>query len=209
MSGAPAPKLLLSWRPGTSGWPHTTSGGTPREPVPPRVLGKREILGYLREVADELAIRNLTCRLVVAGGSYLALHDLRESTADIDSLTKLTAEVRAVVRRIADRHGLRTDWLNDAASAFAPIGLDPEECEVLYQHSNLTILGPSPGQVFLMKLFAGRAPDHDDMTVLWPSTGFADVRSAVDAYYLAYPFEEHDPYLVDYVQEIADQSVQQ
>jgi hypothetical protein len=60
-----------------------------------------------------------------------------------------------------------------------------------------------------MKLLAGRAPDHDDMTVLWPASGFSDAQAAVDAYYLAYPFEEHDPYLVDYVQQIADQSAQQ
>lgn len=175
----------------------------------PAVLGKRQILGYLREVADELAVRKQVCRLVVVGGSYLALHDLRESTADVDSLTTLTDELRTVVQLIADRHELRADWLNDSATAFAPLGLDPDDCEVLYQHSNLTVLGPSPEQIFLMKLLAGRAPDHDDMTVLWPTCGFHDAQAAVDAYYLAYPFEEHDPYLVDYVQQIADQSKKQ
>ncbi len=175
----------------------------------PTVLGKHEILGYLREVADELAVRGLVCRLVVVGGSYLALHDLRESTADIDSLTKLTDELRAVIQHIADRHKLRVDWLNDSAMAFAPAGFDADRCDVLYEHRNLTVLGPPPGQVFLMKLLAGRAPDHDDMTVLWPASGFSDAQAAVDAYYLAYPFEEHDPYLVDYVQQIADQSAQQ
>ncbi len=57
-----------------------------------------------------------------------------------------------------------------------------------------------------MKLLAARAPDHDDMIALWPRCGFTDAQSAVDAFYLAYPFEEHDPYLVDYVQQIADQA---
>ncbi|MDX6251759.1 MAG: hypothetical protein QOF10_5119 [Kribbellaceae bacterium] len=51
---------------------------------------------------------------------------------------------------------------------------------------------------------AGRTADHDDMVALWPSCRFVDAQSAVDAYYVAYPFEEHDPYLVDYVQQIAD-----
>ena len=37
------------------------------------VLGKIEILSYLGEVADELAVRHLACRVVVVGGSYLAL----------------------------------------------------------------------------------------------------------------------------------------
>ncbi|WP_432881368.1 DUF6036 family nucleotidyltransferase [Kribbella sp. CA-245084] len=181
-------------------------GDTPRPA--PGVLGKTEILNHLGEVADELANENLTCRLVVVGGSYLAWHDLRESTADVDSLTRLSDEVKAVVRKIGERHGLRSDWLNDSAMMFTPAGLDLDECELLYEHTHLTVLGPPPEQIFLMKLLAGRAPDHDDMTVLWPKCGFSDARAAVDAYYLAYPFEEHDPHLVDYVQQIADQAEQ-
>ena len=39
----------------------------------PTVLGKTEILNHLGEVADELAAKNLACRLIVVGGSYLAL----------------------------------------------------------------------------------------------------------------------------------------
>ncbi|MEU4290172.1 hypothetical protein AB0E63_18285 [Kribbella sp. NPDC026596] len=58
-----------------------------------------------------------------------------------------------------------------------------------------------------MKLLAGRAPDHDDMVALWPRCGFSDARAAVDAYYLAYPFEEHDRHLAAYVQQIADLAV--
>lgn len=173
---------------------------------PPIVLNKTEILAHIHEVAEELAARNLTCSFVVVGGSYLALHDLRESTADVDSVTRLSDEVKDIVRRVGQRHGLRAAWLNDSAAGFAPAGLDVEACEVLYGHSHLTVLGPPPAQVFLMKLLAGRAPDHDDMTVLWPSCVFADAQAAVDAYYVAYPFEEHDPHLVDYVQQIADQS---
>jgi hypothetical protein len=178
-------------------------------PPGPTVLGKTEILSYLGEVAEELAARRLTCHIVVAGGSYLALHDLRESTADVDSLTKLSDGVRDAVRSVGERHGLRADWLNDSAMTFAPAGLDLDDCELLYEHSNLTVLGPSPDQMFLMKLLASRAPDHDDMWVLWARGTFSDAQGAVDAFYAAYPFEEADPYLVDYVQQIADQSTQQ
>ncbi|GAA1581617.1 hypothetical protein GCM10009804_42800 [Kribbella hippodromi] len=85
-----------------------------------------------------------------------------------------------------------------------PAGLDLDNCEVVYEHSNLTVLCPPAQQIFLMKLLASRAPDHDDMIVLWPRCGFENAQAAVDAYHLAYPFEEHDPYLVDYVQQIAD-----
>jgi len=177
------------------------------EPTPPSaldVLGKAEILEFIGEVADELELRDLTCTLVVVGGSYMALHDLRDSTADVDSVTRFGKGLKEVVRTVADRHGLRVDWLNDKAAMFAPTGLRIEDCHLVYEHSRLTVLGPPPDQVFLMKLLAGRAPDHDDMVALWPACTFADAQTAVDKYHAAYPFEEHDPYLVDYVQQIAD-----
>ena len=174
-----------------------------QHPVP-GILGKSEILDYLSEVADELAIRGLSARLVVVGGSYLALHDLRESTMDVDTVTRLEAELTAVIRTVADRHDLRADWLNDNAAPFSPIGLRIEDCQLLYEYKQLTVLGPPAGQVFLMKLLAGRAPDHDDMVALWGLCDFESAQAVVDAYYVAYPLEEIDPYLVDYVQEIAD-----
>jgi hypothetical protein len=170
----------------------------------PGILGKSEILDYLSEVADELAARDLSARLVVVGGSYLALHDLRESTMDVDTITRLEAKVTSVIAMIADRHDLRADWLNDNAAAFSPIGLRIEDCQLLYERRQLTVLGPPAGQIFLMKLLAGRAPDHDDMVALWGLCDFENAQAVVEAYYLAYPFEEFDPYLVDYVQQIAD-----
>ena len=177
-----------------------------KEPAP-AVLGKAEILTHIAEIADELAARDLSCSLVVVGGSYMALQDLRESTADVDSVTVLTAELKDIVRQVGERHGLRATWLNDSAAIFAPAGLELEACERLYEHSHLTILGPPPDEVFLMKLLAGRAPDHDDMVALWPRCGFSDAQAAVDAYYQAYPFEERDPHLAAYVQQIADLAV--
>jgi len=174
--------------------------------LPPPILSKDDIVNHLHEVSDELARRDTHCTIVVVGGSYLALHDLRESTADVDSLTRLSEVTKSVVRQVAERHGLRPDWLNDSAAMFAPAGLRADDCDVEYQSSHLTVLAPPPELVFLMKLLAARAPDHDDMIALWPRCGFTDAQAAVDAFYLAYPFEEHDPYLVDYVQQIADQA---
>ncbi len=143
----------------------------------PVVLGRTEILTHIGEVAEELTARNLVCSLIVVGGSYMALHGLRESTADVDSLTRLTEELKTIVRQVGDRHGLRATWLNDSAAMFAPVGLNLDDCELLYEHSSLTVFGPPPDQVFLMKLLASRAPDHDDMTatlnIAGPTVGAA------------------------------------
>lgn len=42
------------------------------------------------------------------------------------------------------------------------------------------------------------------MMALWPSCGFDSAEETAAAYYAAYPHEEYDPYLVAYVQQIAD-----
>jgi integrase len=76
--------------------------GSPDPPIPASgVLSKAEILTHIGEVADEFAARDLADTLVVVGGSYMALHDLRESTADVDTLTKLTEQLKTVVRAVA------------------------------------------------------------------------------------------------------------
>jgi transcriptional regulator with XRE-family HTH domain len=122
----------------------------------------------LGEAAHELANRGLSACLIVVGGSYLALHDLRESTVDVDTVTRLEADIMAVIEAIAHRHDLRADWLNDSAAPFSPAGLRIEDCRILYECEQLTVLGPPAGQVFLMKLLAGRAPDHDDIVPCGP-----------------------------------------
>ena len=67
----------------------------------------------------------------MVGGSLLAWHGLRDATRDIDSIRRLDVELREAVRRVAARHDLAYDWLNDHSEAFAPFGFDVEACEVL------------------------------------------------------------------------------
>ena len=85
-----------------------------------------------------------------------ALNDLRESTRDIDSVTRLQAVTKQAISEIGQQHGYANDWLNDSAAAFRPSGLRIEDCTVLFDHHALTILGPTADWIFLMKLYAGR-----------------------------------------------------
>ena len=57
-----------------------------------------------------------------------------------------------------------------------------------------------------MKLLAGRAQDHDDLVTIWPHAGFSSPAAAAAMYHEAYPHLEHDPYLVDFIQAIADEA---
>jgi hypothetical protein len=145
--------------------------------------------------------------LVVVGGSYLALIDLREATHDVDTISRLDAAFRQASDAVADEMGLPHGWINDNAAAFAPIGLTEEHCSVAFAGAALSILVPSPDWVFLMKLYAGRTVDKRDMVRLWPSAGLSSPGQAVERYWDAYPHAVEDEYLVDYVAEIAAQAV--
>ncbi len=53
-----------------------------------------------------------------------------------------------------------------------------------------------------MKLSASRAPEFSDMVVLWPRCGFTDADDVVNRFYAAYPNEEPDPFMTEYVERI-------
>jgi hypothetical protein len=80
--------------------------------------------------------------------------------------------------------------------------LDLDKCDVLLVRPRLRILGAPLDQVFVMKLFAGRDSDREDMLVMWHHTGFISPQQAADAFQAAYPHLEHDPYLAEYLAEV-------
>jgi hypothetical protein len=161
-------------------------------------LGAGDITALLGEVADELA-DDPGRRIVVVGGALLALQGLREATRDVDSATAVDADLREAVARVAERHGLAPQWLNDRAKPYVPATFDESECEVLLDRSGLTVLGAPLDQVFLMKLFASRAADVDDIEVLWEHCSFETPEAAADAFHEAYPHLEVDEHLADHI----------
>jgi hypothetical protein len=175
--------------------------------MPSGVLDRGEIIDSLGEVAELLASwipdRDPTV-LVIVGGSYMALRGLRHATADVDTVTRLQVTVRDPVNVVARRRHLRPNWLNDYAQPFTPIGLRVDMCDVLFDHPHLRVLGPPPDCIFLMKLYAGRAPDFDDMVALWPLCTFASASEAAERFVAAYPQAPPDPDLIPYIAEISE-----
>lgn len=167
-------------------------------------LDRAAIQANLAALGDRLAANGLQARLLVVGGSYLALNGLRDSTIDVDTVTRLDAEVKAAIEAVAAERGLDPSWLNDRAAAFAP-STSPGESELLFAHGSLVVLGPSPDFVFLSKVERGKQRDFDDLVVLWPRTSFGTPQAAVDAFYLAYPRidPDTDPHLVGYIERVA------
>ena len=171
--------------------------------MPDTPLDGQHIVQYLTEVADRLGPDGPEHTVIVAGGSLLALRELRQTTVDVDSLRRLDAELVTAVAAVAADHGLAPRWLNDNAAMFKPAALREDDCHVELRQGRLLVLCAPLDQVFLMKLYAGRAPDLDDLVKLWPHCGFASPQAVVDAFDEAYPHLEHDPYLIDHVAMIA------
>jgi hypothetical protein len=172
--------------------------------VPNDLFDRDRIVSSLAEVAAILEETNSPSGvLVVVGGSYMALHDLRESTADVDTIKRIERSIREAVEIVAERRGFVPEWLNDKATPYWPQGLTLEACELLIEFPRLRVYGPPARFIFFMKLYAGRAPDHDDMVALWPNCSFESAQKAVNEFHAAYPHAADDPYLVEYVHSIA------
>lgn len=120
---------------------------------------------------------------------------------------RITAAIRAAIDAVARTHHFEPGWLNDRAAAFTPVGLHGDDCELLFDHPYLRVLGPPPEYVFVMKLFAARGgPDHNDMVALWSRCSFTSVDVAVALYHAAYPHAPSDPHLAVYVADIATEA---
>lgn len=76
----------------------------------------------------------------------------------------------------------------------------------MLDHPHLQVLGAPLQQVFVMKLYAGRSLDFDDLVALWPRCSFVGPEDAADLFHQAYPHLEPDPFLRDYVRHIASLS---
>ncbi len=161
----------------------------------------RELLG---EVADRLPPAGPQHVVVLAGGSLLAWRGLRESTRDVDSLRPLSAELAQAADEVGAAHGLGVGWLNARAAVFSPVTLGVEDCAILLDRPRLQVLGAPLDQVFLMKLYAARDRDLDDLRALWPLTGFGSPQQAAKQFWQAYPHAPEDPYLATFIASVAE-----
>ena len=167
------------------------------------LLGRTELETLFEELATELQVDGLRAEVLMVGGSWMLWYEMREATRDVDSAQTLSPEVAAAVARVAPRHDLDPDWLNDRAAPFMPLGFEVGTSTIVYEHAALVVRTPPASTIFLMKLYAGRAPDRDDLVKLWPVSRFSTPEEAVAAYERAYPHAPDDPHLIDFVAAIS------
>lgn len=165
-------------------------------------LGGAEIRAHLQEVAAQLTGAGPKHTLILVGGALLALHGLRDTTRDVDSVGRVGEELREAVERVAKLNDLAVNWLNDNAAGFRPFTFEERDCDVLLDHHRLLVLGAPLDQVFLMKLYRVDAQDYEDLITMWPRCTFASPADVAAQFQQAYPHAPDDPGLVHMIADI-------
>ena len=143
------------------------------------------LLNLLAEVDAELP-PEITAEIAAIGGAVLTLRWSDRMSMDVDVVSEsMPQELRSAAAVIAARHGLRPDWINDAAKVKTP-DLDPE-LEVLYRGDRLTVYGAGTRYLLASKLFAARDTDFDDAVRLAEELGLTDADEMLELLSDAYP----------------------
>jgi hypothetical protein len=164
---------------------------------------RAELEALFDELNVELAALGTTAYVVMVGGAWMLWHSRRLSTLDVDSARKLGSDLTDAVEKIAERHDLSKQWLNDSAAPFWPSTGQYEDCDVVYQQPALEVRVPGPEVIFVMKLYRADPQDREDLVSLWPLCDFADPLAAAQAFQDAYPHAPVDEFLPDYIADVA------
>ena len=118
-----------------------------------------EITQYLTELNDELRMMDIKGEVSLYGGAVMCLaFKARAATKDVDAIFEPVEEIRNASHRIAERHGLRIDWLNLAVKMFV---VDHPR-QVLFELSNLNVTVPDADYLLAMKILALRPETEDE-----------------------------------------------
>lgn len=141
-----------------------------------------QIRSLLTELGADLQTRGIRGELFIVGGAAMALaYNTRRATRDVDAVFEPKTAIAGAASRVAARHGLPMDWLNDAMKGFLP-GPDPDQRAVL-SAPGINVSVPSPEYLLALKVAAARVDrDPDDIRVL---AGLCGARTADDVLNIA------------------------
>ena len=136
---------------------------TGSEPLAYGTFDGEMLLALLAEVDAELAQQPAgePVHLVIVGGAAMATLMAARCTGDVDVVSEtITSGLTEAARRVAQRHGLRPDWINDAAKLKAVnVAVEPER---IYSGDCLIVNSAGRRYILGMKLLAARPVDLGD-----------------------------------------------
>ncbi|MBI5472336.1 MAG: hypothetical protein HY961_08330 [Ignavibacteriae bacterium] len=119
------------------------------------------------------------------GGAVMCLaFEARAATKDVDAVFKPADLIQDAARKIADRNGLRENWLSDGVARYVV----EHRQRVLFEFPCLTVFIPDTDYLLAMKVLAARAgtTDRDDALLLLTKLGIAspeEVFALAEKYY--------------------------
>ena len=155
---------------------------------------REDLTRLFDELAEELAKTRTRAQVYIVGGAVMTLEHTRgRSTDDVDAkLGEGRYFVREAAKRIAERHGLAEDWLNDYVVPDIPKTPDVA-APTLYKSRFLTIQGASPKHLLAMKLEAGRDRDRNDIEILLEKNGITTAEAAEQVHRDLFPNRDLKP----------------
>ena len=136
------------------------------------------MLGFLAEVDAELPPGD-HIEIAVIGGAAVGFLVPGRVTDDVDVISEGMPQVLADAdERVANRHGLRRDWINDAARLGLP-HLAPDLVPI-FGGERLTVYRASATYVLATKLNAGRPVDVEDAVPLAIAAGITTLEGMLE-----------------------------
>ena len=142
-------------------------------------MDKKEIELYLKLLGQELLKCGNSGEIVLAGGAVMLLViKNRDMTKDIDAYFGSSSEaIKIAVKKIANEHNLREDWLNDGVKGFF-YGTPPQDLWADYP--GLRVYTIDPEYLFAMKAIAARPEDQPDLKALINYLGLKDAKQGLE-----------------------------
>ena len=151
-----------------------------------------EIKQYLSELNDELSAINVKGEVCLYGGAVMCIaFNARPATKDVDAVFEPVRVIGQAANRIAERHNLAVDWLNNGVKMF----LVEHEKNILFDWSNLKIYVPTPDYLLAMKTLSARAntSDRDDIEFLIEKLNLQNGEQVFEIVKNYYPRKEIKP----------------
>ncbi|MCP5103976.1 MAG: hypothetical protein GY950_11385, partial [bacterium] len=119
------------------------------------MLSKENILKYLEELSEEIGEEGLKGEILVFGGAAMVLtFNARPSTKDVDAIFQPKSKIYELSKRIAERHRLPENWLNDSVKGF--VRSDLFDYKLFIRFENLSVYIPEPEYLLAMKSISMR-----------------------------------------------------
>lgn len=179
----------------------------------PQTLTRADLIDGLRELIAELRTTGIPARIRIVGGAAIALtlNAERAATVDIDGPLDPAELILDAARRLADRHGWRQDWINDAAKVFLPTGYGDRSAEWITIHDDgqIHIQIAAPETLLAMKLHAAQSRGNReaaDLAVLLPHCSITTSEQAEQLYEAYYPGDSLTPRTMQLLEHIFSRS---